>query len=177
MRGPAFQSNGLIQIPIPSGGSVPPQFSDQPIEISGPERPWIPDGAYQGTLVGHVTSRYRFSQKIELRFSVKVESPERPYVVELGIFFEIAEALPPLGAGGSFKPKGHRSKFAKLLSHCQSTLRTDRPLSMKDLSTLKWQLIVATVTTDWDGNEIPERSRYSVIRSIHPIDQWKLNDW
>lgn len=173
----SLSSPGQQQTSALTGGSAPPPFSDQPIEISGPERPWIPDGAYQGVLIGHATSRYRTSHKIEFRFNVKVRGPDGLHTVELGHFFEIAEAIPPLGLGGAFKPKGHRSKLAKLLSQCQETLKTDRLLSMKDLSTFRWLLEVTTVVSDWDGNEIPERSRYSVIRSVQPIDPSTLEDW
>lgn len=160
-----------------NGGSAPPPFSDQPIEISGPERPWIPDGVYQGVLIAHVTSRYRSSHKVEFRFNVKVQGPYGIYMVELGHFFEIEEAIPPLGLGGRFKPKGHRSKLAKLLSQCQETLSTAKSLSMQDLSKLRWDLAVSTVVSDWDGKEIPERSRYSVIRSLNPWDTKTLVDW
>jgi hypothetical protein len=164
-----------------NGGLALPPFSDQPIKISGPERPWIPDGGYQGVLISHVTSRYRSSHKVEFRFNVMVQGPDGLQRVELGYFFEVGEATPPLGMGGEFKPKGHRSKLAKLLSQCQDTLGTDRSLSMKDLSKLHWQLTVSTVVSDWDGNEIPERSRYSVIRTVQPTVQptnpMTLIDW
>lgn len=174
MTSGALHSTRPDQSAASTGSSVQRPFSDQPIEVSGPKRPCIPDGIYSGTLVGHVTSRFRSSHKVELRFNVEVKGPDGFYTAELGHFFEIAEAVPPLGSGGVFRPKGHRSKLARLLSQCQDTLGVDRPLSMKDLSLLEWQLYVATVETDWDGNEIAHRSRYSVIRSVYPIDPKSL---
>jgi hypothetical protein len=173
----SLHSHGQQQASAVRKVSAPPPFSDQPIEISGSERPWIPDGEYQGVLIGHVTSRYRSSHKIEFRFNVEVLGPDGLDKVELGYFFEIEEAKLPLGLGGVFKPKGHRSKLAKLLAQCQETLETDQLLSMADLSKLRWKVFVSTVATDWDGNEIPERLRYSVIRSVKPTNPNALQDW
>ena len=173
----ALHSTRQDQSAKPIGDSVPLLLSDQPIVINGPERPWIPDGIYSGILIGHATSRYRSSHKIEIKFKVEVQTPDGFFTEGLGIFFEIAEASPPLGQGGAFKPKGHRSKLAKLLTLCQEILETDKPLSIKDLSQLRWKVNVSTVMHDWDGYELPERSRYSVIRTVQPSDPRALEDW
>ena len=156
---------------------LPVAISEDPIVIEGAERPWIPDGLYDGRLIGHATSRFRTIPKVELRFLVTIRSPQGLEKIELGQFFSVAHVSEPIGAGRPFKPLGPRSKLAKLLSACQEVLGVEKSLSTKDLAALRWRLNVRTVMVDWDGNEIPQRSQYSVIRSVSPIDPEEAEDW
>jgi hypothetical protein len=163
-------------VPIPPTTNIQ-SFADQPIEIDGTERPRIAEGVYKGRLIGHITSRYRSSHKVEFRFAITLPGIGSGGDVELGLFFEVKSAADPTGPGGTFAPKGPRSKLAKLLAQCQEVLGISRPLSINELKTAKWELTVGTVNSDWDGHQIPTLSQYSVIRSVKPIDPRALEDW
>ncbi len=152
-------------------------FADQPIEIEGAERPRVVEGVYQGRLIGHITSQYRSSYKVEFRFLITIPGSPHRNEAELGYFFEVKKLVGPIGPDGAFISKGPRSKLAKFLAQCQEVLGVTHPLTINDLKMMKWELTVDTVRVDWDGNEIPELSRYSVIRTVKPIGPEELEDW
>ena len=152
-------------------------FADQPIEIEGEERPRVVEGVYQGRLIGHVTSQYRSRYKVEFRFLITLPGSPARNEVEIGYFFEVKKLVGPIGPDGAFISKGPRSKLAKFLAQCQEVLGVSDPLTINELKMMKWELTVDTVRVDWDGHEIPELSRYSVIRTVKPIDPGTLTDW
>lgn len=83
IRDQAFENR--VSTGAPQGAHNLP-FVDQPIEIEGAERPRVVEGVYQGRLIGHVTSQYRSSYKVEFRFLITLPGSSPRNEVELGYF-------------------------------------------------------------------------------------------